>query len=39
VRADDSDAAWLRARHKARGALADVVRDACTRWEKGVLGG
>jgi carboxylate-amine ligase len=37
VRADDSDAAWLRARHKARGALADVVRDACTRWEKGVF--
>jgi glutamate---cysteine ligase / carboxylate-amine ligase len=39
VRADDSDAAWLRARHRARGALADVVRDACTRWEKGVFGG
>jgi carboxylate-amine ligase len=34
VRADDSDASWLRARFAARGALADVVRDACSRWEK-----
>jgi len=34
VRAGDSDAAWLRARHAARGSLADVVREACTRWEK-----
>jgi carboxylate-amine ligase len=33
VRAEDTDAAWLRARHAARGSLADVVRDACTRWE------
>ncbi len=36
VRADDSDASWLRARLRARGALVDVVRDACTRWEKGI---
>jgi glutamate---cysteine ligase / carboxylate-amine ligase len=35
VRAGDSDAAWLRARHAARGSLADVVREACTRWERG----
>jgi len=35
VRAGDSDAAWLRARHAARGSLADVVREACARWEKG----
>jgi len=34
VRADDSDASWLRARHKERGALSDVVRDACARWEQ-----
>ncbi len=34
VRADDSDAGWLRARHKERGALAHVVRDACNRWEQ-----
>jgi carboxylate-amine ligase len=34
VRADDSDASWLRARYAARGALPDVVRDACSRWEK-----
>ena len=34
VRADESDAGWLRARHTARGALADVVRDACARWEQ-----
>jgi len=33
VRAGDSDAAWLRARHAARGSLADVVREACGRWE------
>jgi carboxylate-amine ligase len=32
VRAGDSDADWLRARAKARGSLADTVRDACTRW-------
>ena len=35
VRAGESDAGWLRRRHAAQGALADVVRDACTRWEKG----
>ena len=34
VRGDASDASWLRARHAARGALADVVRDACARWEQ-----
>jgi carboxylate-amine ligase len=34
VRADQSDANWLRQRHAAHGALADVVRDACGRWEK-----
>jgi len=39
VRADDSDAKWLRERHAARGALADVVRDACERWEKGLIEG
>ncbi|MGH8669318.1 MAG: YbdK family carboxylate-amine ligase [Burkholderiales bacterium] len=33
VRVGQSDAAWLRARHRARGSLADVVRDACVRWE------
>ena len=27
-----SDADWLRARHRERGALADVVRDACEKW-------
>jgi gamma-glutamyl:cysteine ligase YbdK (ATP-grasp superfamily) len=32
ARAGDSDADWLRARAKARGSLADTVRDACTRW-------
>jgi carboxylate-amine ligase len=35
VRAGVSDAAWLRARHSARGSLADVVREACVRWESG----
>jgi carboxylate-amine ligase len=35
VRGDAMDAAWLRQRHAARGSLADVVRDACTRWENG----
>jgi carboxylate-amine ligase len=34
VRVGQSDAAWLRARHALRRSLADVVRDACTRWEK-----
>jgi carboxylate-amine ligase len=34
VRLGQSDAAWLRARHAARGSLADVVREACARWEK-----
>jgi glutamate---cysteine ligase / carboxylate-amine ligase len=34
VRAAESDAGWLRRRHAARGSLADVVRDACSRWEK-----
>jgi carboxylate-amine ligase len=33
VRVGQSDAAWLRARHGARGSLTDVVRDACARWE------
>ena len=33
VRVGQSDAAWLRARYGARGSLADVVRDACARWE------
>jgi len=33
VRGDATDANWLRARHAARGSLADVVRDACGRWE------
>ena len=33
VRSGESDAAWLRRRHEARGSLADVVRDACSRWE------
>jgi carboxylate-amine ligase len=34
VRIAESDAGWLRRRHAARGSLADVVRDACSRWEK-----
>jgi len=33
VRAGESDASWLRGRHAARGSLADVVREACARWE------
>ena len=33
VRGDASDAGWLRERRAARGSLADVVRDACGRWE------
>ena len=32
VRVGQSDANWLRARHGARGSLADVVRDTCARW-------
>jgi carboxylate-amine ligase len=32
VRKGYTDADWLRARHKERGALADVVRQACSRW-------
>jgi carboxylate-amine ligase len=32
VTRNESDAAWLRERHAARGSLADVVRDACARW-------
>ena len=35
VRAGESDANWLRGRQSAFGALADVVREACSRWEKG----
>jgi carboxylate-amine ligase len=35
VRAGESDAAWLRGRRAARGSLADVVREACDRWERG----
>jgi carboxylate-amine ligase len=35
VRVGQSDAGWLRSRYAARGSLADVVRDACARWEKG----
>ena len=35
VRIAESDAGWLRRRHAAQGSLADVVRDACSRWEKG----
>jgi carboxylate-amine ligase len=35
VRAGDSDAAWLRNRYKARGSLADVVREACDYWARG----
>ena len=34
VRVGQTDAGWLRSRHAARGSLADVVRDACARWEK-----
>jgi glutamate---cysteine ligase / carboxylate-amine ligase len=34
VRVGQSDAGWLRSRYAARGSLADVVRDACARWEK-----
>jgi carboxylate-amine ligase len=34
VRIGESDAGWLRRRHAARGSLADVVRDACARWEQ-----
>jgi carboxylate-amine ligase len=33
VRGGESDASWLRGRHAARGSLADVVREACARWE------
>ena len=36
VRAAESDAGWLRGRRAARGSLADVVRDACERWERGI---
>jgi carboxylate-amine ligase len=32
VRGGESDAAWLRRCHAARGSLADVVRDACAKW-------
>ncbi len=32
VRAGETDAEWLRARAKARGSLADVVREACGKW-------
>jgi glutamate---cysteine ligase / carboxylate-amine ligase len=35
VRRGESDAEWLRRCHAARGSLADVVRDACARWESG----
>jgi carboxylate-amine ligase len=35
VRIAASDAGWLRRRNAAGGSLADVVRDACARWEKG----
>ncbi len=35
VRVGQSDAGWLRSRYAARASLADVVRDACARWEKG----
>ncbi len=34
VRVGQSDAGWLRSRYAARGSLADVVRDACARWER-----
>lgn len=32
VRNQETDAAWLRERYRARGALADVVRDSAARW-------
>jgi len=35
VRTGESDAGWLRQRYAAQGSLANVVRDACSRWEKG----
>jgi carboxylate-amine ligase len=35
VQMGESDANWLRGRHSAYGSLADVVREACNRWEKG----
>ena len=35
VRMGESDANWLRGRQAAFGSLADVVREACSRWEKG----
>jgi carboxylate-amine ligase len=35
VRVGESDANWLRSRHATYGSLADVVREACSRWEKG----
>src|SRR5688500_13335188 len=35
VRLGESDANWLRGRQSAHGALADVVREACGRWEQG----
>jgi carboxylate-amine ligase len=35
VRLGESDAGWLRRRHSAQGSLANVVRDACARWETG----
>jgi len=35
VRIGETDAGWLRRRRATQGSLADVVRDACSRWEKG----
>jgi len=35
VRRDYSDAGWLRERLSAGGALANVVRDSCARWQSG----
>ena len=35
VRMGESDANWLRGRQAAFGSLADVVREACSLWEKG----
>jgi gamma-glutamyl:cysteine ligase YbdK (ATP-grasp superfamily) len=35
VSVGESDAKWLRGRQSALGSLADVVREACGRWEKG----
>jgi glutamate---cysteine ligase / carboxylate-amine ligase len=35
VRSGESDANWLRGQQSAHGSLADVVREACGRWEKG----